>query len=191
MTSRVGLARQWLEVDNADELEPENETDMKELKMPTVQTKTKPKIEVISSVDDEEEVSKEDTAREVLLKRIRELEESGVEMTDEELAEVLGVPVPEFPGDLHPIAEHEGMVEIVEHEKPDGTIESHVTAKGGARKPIDSKMKKVVSPIIQERIEDDGRDIISPMVVKDESKEEEEQPKRVSRFKAMREQNRG
>lgn len=188
--SRVGLAREWLDVDDMDELEEEREPEVTELKMPTKETKTKPKIEIISSIDADEESSAPQSDLERLLNRISELEASGIEMTDEELAEALGVPVPEFAGDLQPFPDQEGMVEITEIEKDDGSVESFVRPKVGAKKQIDSKMKKVVSPMIQERVDEDTRDIVSPMVV-DDAPKEEEQPKRVSKFKAMREQNRG
>lgn len=190
MKSRVGLARDWLEVDTNEELEDESEPVLSELKMPTTQAKTKPKIEIISSTDTDEGSDKPDADRQRLLDKIRELEESGIEMTDEELAEALGVPIPEFPGDLRPVADQEGMVEITEVENDDGSVESFVRPKVGAKRQIDSKMKKVVAPMIQERNIDDGRDVVAPMVIADEPKEEE-QPKRVSKFKAMREQGRG
>lgn len=188
--SRVGLARDWLEVDMDDELENESEPTLSELKMPATKTTTKPKIEIISSTNVEDDSTNSNTGKHALLDRIRELEASGIEMTDEELAEALGVPIPEFPGDLRPVADHEGMVEITEVENADGSIESFVRPKASSKQHIESKMKKVVAPMIQERNVDDGRDIVAPMVVADEPKEDEP-PKRVSKFKAMREQNRG
>lgn len=201
VTSRVGLAKQWLEVDTPEESVSAATQSLTELKMPGgSQTKTKPKIEIISSVDAEEasepmksDFSTSENDRELLLAKIRELEARGVDMTEEELAAALGVPVPEFPGDLVPIPDQEGIVEIMEHEKLDGTVESFLTPKGGAQqKIIDSKMKKVIAPVIVERNTDaddesDARDMMPPMFPAEQTTQtQDEAPKRVSRFKAMR-----
>jgi len=216
--SRVGLAREWLEVKKGDsfdygEEETAEEIDTSELKLPgssssSSSSSSKPKIEVLTSVDHPLSTSDIEAQNELDRRRarIRELEATGVDLTEEELSRVLGVPNPNFPGDLQPMLDtataDSGVVDITEHHKPDGTVETYLTPKGGAsrRMIIESKSKKVMTPLIQERsMEDDSTTndrvvmtgIMSPMKMDSEPPQStEEAPRRVSKFKAMREQNR-
>lgn len=196
--SRIGLATQWLEVDGDEDDEyGEMAQGLSELKLPE-STGRKGRIEVLSSTEHPEPSSGLDDARETeLAKRrakIRELEASGADLTDEQLAEVLGVPIPDFPGDQQPMLDESGVVEITEYFKPDGTVESYLTPKGGSNrpgKPVSQSMK----PIIRETTldEQDDRQIV-PMLQSNTSLAQtpaEEAPKKVSKFKAMRQtQNR-
>jgi hypothetical protein len=186
VTSRVGLARQWLEVDGDNEdFEAETDAPLPELGLPKP-TGPKPLIEVISSsyIPDEDAGEVELAQRRL---KIRELEASGVEMTDEELARVLGVPLPDYPSGPLQSLDQTGLIEIQEFEQANGAIEVRLN-------PLKGQSSKIASrapvPAIKEH-DSEEKVVLSPMLPPTGQEERAESPpKRVSRFKQMREQNR-
>lgn len=206
--SRVGLAREWLEVKHdenfGDALEEETIDTEATLKLPAQvslefsKPGQKPKIEVISSVDAEEPTEIEtENELERRRRRIRELEASGVDLTEEELVRLLGVsPASDSGASGELAAEDAGVVEIVEHHKPDGTVETTLTPKGGAfAKPAKISKKTAAAPFVVERTdEEDDKDKVVMTGIMGRSTatqpETDEPPKRVSKFKAMQNQNR-
>lgn len=186
ISSRVGLARQWLEVDGEeDEEEVPDNAELPDLGLPKP-TGPKPKIEVISSTED---TSEDIDAGELAQRRakIKELEQSGIELTDEELAKMLGVSVPDFPSDTISSLDQGGLIEIQEYERPDGTVE----AKLNPLKGITAKSGPIATPVmVQEHVAEE-KVVLSPMLPQRDNEEREASPpKRVSKFKQLREQNR-
>lgn len=193
--SRVGLAKQWLEVDEHPEYEQDaKEEQLTELRLPQKQG-PKPKIEIITSTNTEGSNQYLDSVErmlEIRRARIRELERMDEEMSEEELAAILGAPIPDFPGDqkLLPDETQANIVEILEHYKPDGTVETFLTPKGG-KPTIHSKTKQVLTPMIMEHTAEKPQDVVTMVPSPSESGlSSSEPPKRVSKFKAMREANR-